>query len=358
MRHSKTSGLDVPAHSAAMSAGHHSGFDWTMVLLSAWLLGGAYVDGWAHDHGKVDDTFFTPWHALFYSGYLAVAIYLMWQCIRQIARGIPWRQALPPGYGWSLAGALIFWFGGVGDLVWHTLFGIEEGVEALFSPTHLTLAVAVWLIVGGPFRAAWQRPNGATTGVLQLLPMLLSATFMLSTITFIIQIAHPVGTAWIGGDMPDIRVWLYQEMGVMTFLWDTALLMGYVLILMRRWYLPPGAFTILLTINAIGMGFLLSNRPFPIEHLAARIAAGIIADLLYAWLRPSAQRPLALRGFAFAVPIVVTATYVLAVDLSSGLWWTIHLWTGVMVLTGAVGLLCSYVLVPPPGPLDTSGSTP
>lgn len=35
-------------------------FDWTMIVLSAWLLGGAYVDGWAHSHGKVDDTFFYP----------------------------------------------------------------------------------------------------------------------------------------------------------------------------------------------------------------------------------------------------------------------------------------------------------
>ena len=49
----------------------HRWFDWVMAVLSAWLLGGAFVDGWAHTHGKVDTTFFTPWHAAFYTGFLA-----------------------------------------------------------------------------------------------------------------------------------------------------------------------------------------------------------------------------------------------------------------------------------------------
>ncbi|ETX01683.1 MAG: hypothetical protein ETSY1_06585 [Candidatus Entotheonella factor] len=354
MRHAKASIPDLTTPNATALSRESAAFDWTMIFLSLWLLGGAYVDGWAHNHAKVDDTFFTPWHALFYSGYLAVACYLVGQSIRRIIRGAHWRRALPPGYGWSLAGAVIFWFGGVGDLIWHTLFGIEDGVEALFSPTHLTLAVAVWLIVGGPFRAAWQRAHDPAASAATQLPMLLSATFMLSTITFIIQIAHPVSNNWMGGDMPGFRPWLYEEMGVMTFLWDTALLISFMLVLIRRGHLPPGAFTMLLTINAIGMGFLFTNQPFPMEFLYARIATGIIADLLYIWLRPSVQRLRALRSFACVVPVVATAVYVLAVTLTTGLWWSIHLWTGAMVLTGGVGLLCSYLLVLPPGSLDTA----
>jgi len=35
-------------------------FDWAMGLLSALLVAGIYQDGWAHNHGKVDETFFTP----------------------------------------------------------------------------------------------------------------------------------------------------------------------------------------------------------------------------------------------------------------------------------------------------------
>jgi hypothetical protein len=35
-------------------------FDWIATLLSLTFLGGVYLDGWAHSHGRVDDTFFTP----------------------------------------------------------------------------------------------------------------------------------------------------------------------------------------------------------------------------------------------------------------------------------------------------------
>ncbi len=357
MPYRKSSGHDRATLDAVAPMRHHIVFDWIMTLLSAGLLSGAYIDGWAHTHGKVDSSFFTPWHALFYSGYLALAIYLVGYGCRQILRGTPWRQALPPGYGWSLVGTLLFWFGGVGDLVWHTLFGTEESVEALFSPTHLLLATGIWLIVSGPFRAGWQRPPNSTIGFIPQLPLLLSATFMFSIMTFIIQIAHPMSTHWIDGTMPTSGTKLYQIVGVTTFLWDSVLLMGYVLILLRRRHLPPGAFTILLTLNAIGMGFLIHHQPFPIGHLCARLVAGIIVDLLYYWLHPSAQRRLALRVFTFAVPVVVTATYMLAAHLTAGVWWNIHLWAGVIVLTGVVGVLCSYLWVPPLAPLDSSSES-
>ena len=32
-------------------------FDWVMVALCAWLQGGGFLDGWAHNHGRVDASF-------------------------------------------------------------------------------------------------------------------------------------------------------------------------------------------------------------------------------------------------------------------------------------------------------------
>ncbi len=58
----------TPSKQAVSSAS----FDWVMVILLALFLGGLHVDGWAHAHGKVDQSFFTPWHALFYSSFGAV----------------------------------------------------------------------------------------------------------------------------------------------------------------------------------------------------------------------------------------------------------------------------------------------
>lgn len=325
-------------------------FDWAFVALAGWLTGGFFLDGWAHTHGKVDGSFFTPWHGVLYSGYLALAFFLVQHAIRSVASGVPWRQALPEGYGLSLLGAILFWCGGLGDMLWHFFFGIEKNVEALLSPTHLLLAVAAWLIVGGPLRAAWQRADSPAGGYWQLLPMLLSMTFMLSTITFITQIAHPVANLWGGGQPPTQLLWLYQQTGVVSFLWDTGLLMGSLFVLMRRWVLPPGALTLIITLNAIGMGFLLYNKPFPLVPVVARVVAALIAEWLYWQCQPSVQRLLALRVFAFAVPALLTTMHFVALQMTQGIWWTIHLWAGSIVLCGSVGVLTSYVLVVPKFP--------
>jgi hypothetical protein len=52
-------------------------FDWAAGMLAAALVGGAYLDGWAHRHEKVDDSFFTPWHGVLYGGYLLSVVFLL-----------------------------------------------------------------------------------------------------------------------------------------------------------------------------------------------------------------------------------------------------------------------------------------
>src|SRR5438067_13634431 len=75
-------------------------FDWTAVWLSTWLLCGVLMDGWAHNHfGNQIDTFFTPWHAVLYSGYLAVAAFHIWTAFRYRRKGHAWSETMPHGYG-------------------------------------------------------------------------------------------------------------------------------------------------------------------------------------------------------------------------------------------------------------------
>jgi hypothetical protein len=35
-------------------------FDWAITTLCAAFVGGLFLDGWAHTHGRVDDSFLTP----------------------------------------------------------------------------------------------------------------------------------------------------------------------------------------------------------------------------------------------------------------------------------------------------------
>ena len=131
-------------------------FDWLIVALGLWMAGGMHLDAWAH-HSVEVETFFTPWHAVLYSGFLALASMIGGYWVRNLARGYRWESALPVGYGLSLVGVAIFSAGAVGDLVWHGALGIEDNLEALLSPTHLLLGFGGSLIIMGPLRAAWAR---------------------------------------------------------------------------------------------------------------------------------------------------------------------------------------------------------
>ena len=53
-------------------------FAWTTLGLCLWYFSGLVLDGWAHTHGEVDASFFTPWHALFYSGFIAYSGFIIW----------------------------------------------------------------------------------------------------------------------------------------------------------------------------------------------------------------------------------------------------------------------------------------
>jgi hypothetical protein len=58
-------------------------------------------------------------------------------------------------------------------------------------------------------------------------------------------------------------------------------------------------------------------------------------------------RPGAFRMFAFVAPIVYYGLYFLVLFFTKGIGWSIHLWMGSTVLAGIIGLLLSYLLLPP-----------
>jgi hypothetical protein len=294
---------------------HSIGLDWAMAILSALFVGGLFLDGWAHTHGRVDQSFFTPWHAVFYAGYAMTASALVASLLRNHARGCPWQLALPVGYGLSGLGALIFAAGGVTDLIWHTIFGIEAGVEALLSPTHLVLALGLGLIASGPVRAAWRRSEPGLGWAAQG-PMLLALTSTLSVLTFFTEYAHPLVYAAAGRGHPHGGA---EGLGVASVLLQTALLMAIVLLTARIGTLPRGGLTLIVTLNAAAMGFLNFSGDYPLALVVGAGVAGLLGDTLYARLHPSAAAPSAWRLFAFALPATFYLCYFLALMLTEGL---------------------------------------
>jgi Tol biopolymer transport system component len=168
------------------------GLDWLMGVLSALLVVGIVVDGWAHTHGKVDQSFFTPWHALLYSMMALNGLVLGSLAVRNLRRGHFPRRALPYGYGLSLVGVILFAAGGVLDLLWHTVFGIEADLDALLSPTHLILAVAAMLIFSGPLRSIGRQYDRTARGWLRVGPVVPALLAILILFGFFLAYAQPI----------------------------------------------------------------------------------------------------------------------------------------------------------------------
>lgn len=322
------------------------GFDWAFLVPCTWLMVGVSLDGWAHNHVPSLETFFTPWHGVLYSGYLAIAVFLVVMLVRNHRRGFSWLQALPAGYGISFYGAALFAIAGVLDLLWHTLFGIEKNVEALLSPTHLLLALGAILMMSGPFRAAWQRSSASSAlSGRDLFPMLFSLAYILTIFTFFTQFANPIANSY--ADQHTIEA--LEDLGIASILLQTALFMGGILFAMRRWRLPLGAFTLIYIISSI-VSSLMAKSSLVLAVAILASLTGVFIDILYKALKPVAERTVALRLFAFSAPLIINTMYFLGLAAIKGIAWSVHLWVGSIVMSGVIGLLLSYVLVPPQHP--------
>lgn len=309
-------------------------YDWLAVGANAWLLAGLYWDGWAHGYG-LPDSFFTIWHAAFYTGYLAAAAVVFAPALLR-ARVDGWRVALPAGYGWSAVGAIVFAFGGIFDMAWHAVFGIEIGIDALFSPSHLILGAGMALLMSGPLRAAWARRESS-------LPAVLSLTMLLSLFTFFSLFAGPYSSVLGANPRPPSSANLIARSLLGMYLYS-ALVIGLALIALRRGTLPVGAMTVLVGLNGIAMILMQGHAPLTVQIVFSLVAigAGAVGDLLLWRLRPSIENVTALRIFAFAVPVVYFVLYFGAVLVLVGTWWSVHLLTGAIALSGIVGLLVSF----------------
>ena len=317
-------------------------FDWLVIAASAWLLGGLYWDGWAHGYG-LPDSFWTVWHAAFYSGYAAAAAVILGAIARARPQSATWRAAIPAGYEAAVAGVFVFGFGGAFDMAWHTIFGIELSTDALLSPSHLVLALGMALIVSGPLLAAWRR--GASGGLAAQLPAVLSLTALLCLFTFFSLFAGPYSAVVGTGAKPSDATLVRSVLGMYLF---SAFVVGLALVALRRGTLPIGSLTVLLGVNGIAMILMRGHTSLDIQMVFSLVAivAGAIGDLLLWRLRPSDSRALQLHAFAFALPVVYLAIYLAVVLLRVGSGWTVPELTGMVTLCGVVGLMLSFVAAP------------
>ena len=325
-------------------------FDWLINLLSAIFVGGLYLDGWAHNHGRVDQSFFTPWHAFFYSGFLLVAIAFSAATVTNRTRGYSLARSVPDGYRLTGVGLFIFAAGGVSDMVWHQLFGIERGVEALFSPTHLLLGIGIGLIVTGPLRAAWRRQNNSASWR-ELAPAVASLGLFLAALTFFMMFFFPVtvllGTTGTGSG--HFRNDAGKVAGMLGATLTAAALTGPLLLCLRRWRLPLGAVSSVLGLAILGATIVDYERPLMI-WLALGMAVTALAVDYLAWRARPGRNLVTVRWLAPAIPFLLYSGYYAVLLPTVGTTWSVHMWTSTIVIPALVCWLLSFLLLPPPTP--------
>jgi hypothetical protein len=182
--------------------------------------------------------------------------------------------------------------------------------------------------------------------------MVASLTLFLSLITFFTEYASPYGTTWVAM-APESgtrgAAFLYHSVGLAGFLIQPAVLMALVLFVLRSRPLPLGSLTLLLSVNVASMAIIhdkyLDTGPYPL--IGAAVLAGLAGDVLLWWLRPSPDRIQAFRTVAFAIPAVQYLLYFVAIMVWARVTWSVHLWTGAIVIAGGVGWLVSYLVVAP-----------
>lgn len=300
---------------------------------------GLFLDG--HFHQNLDgetESFLTPWHGAFYAGFLASALWLARMSRRRGGVGAGGLLAhLPPGYDGARAGIALFALGGVGDAAWHTAFGVERGVDALLSPTHLVLFAGLVLILTAPVRAARVAPDAAPSPWLRV-GSLTSATALVG---FFLNYAWGLGVSAFARVPYDPVTELGETeviAGVASTLVTTFVLFSAARLLLQRGEAPAGGFTVL-----FGGVALLVSVAFDedAEGVLAAVVAGVALDAI-CQRRSNARTFGGPAGWFGAVGAGLWLVYFGLLAVQEGVEWQAEIVLGAVVLNGlAAGALAT-----------------
>lgn len=122
-----------------------------------------------------------------------------------------------------------------------------------------------------------------------------------------------------------------------------------VLLSAKKRRMPTETFFVLMSLTGIGMSILEDQYLL----LPVSFIKGVAMDILYTVFQPFQQKKgselseqLRVRMFAFSVPFVFYLCYFLALMANEPLWWTVHFWTGAIVLSGLTGFMMSLLVEP------------
>jgi hypothetical protein len=321
---------------------------WVMLVAAAWLVTGLQLDAYAHATTPELETFWTPWHAVLYSGIAASGLTLVWLLRSRLPR-IPTYEsvlALPNALRIPMLGMAFLLVGGGIDTLWHNIFGIERGLEIFVSPSHEFIILGMVLVAVGP-------------ALMTTAPRLTIADGTLVTISALLTVlplhiyslhANVLGTIYFGDGENPVRIYSTDGQILHGYVFTTILLLLPIILIGRRWAVPIGVPTVLVAVPALAMHLMfLTGDPWWTSFTVALAAAG--AELVIRVIRPLLPVPPsgAWLLLGLAAPPMVWGTLFVVADLEEGVGWNVHVVSGLLTyvaLTGAATVLVARNIRP------------
>jgi hypothetical protein len=356
--------------------------DTITMALAVWPITAMFFDGRNHNNQVGQESFWSIAHLVLYSGATVLGLWIAWIVVKhQIAAGIDVKRvmvdfkAIPVGYGVAIIGLTILAVAGPWDLIWHEIYGFEVGVDAIYSPSHLCLFFGALLATSTGIRSMWAKADIAPD-LKTFAPVILSATLFIGVSGFITMylsafMTNVTPTSDFVSDLKhfqDVRsdqtiglnpgltgygddAWPYNfysvSHGMAAMIVTGLVLLGPVLLMLRRWRVPTGAFTLIF----LGFGLLVNvmTEYRDIVLIVPLILAGVAADLVQARLAAPGER-LTLGGIRIAGPVigaVLWFSYYGVLALDKGIGWSPTQWVGALIVGVMTAFGLAFLVAPP-----------
>jgi hypothetical protein len=314
-----------------------------LTMCALWLTGGLLLDNWAHTNKETLESFWTPWHAVMYGGSAACIAALGWMMYGNVKRGATLRASIPLGYEPVALGSILLGVSGVGDMLWHTAFGIERGLPIFFSPSHITLIVGMGLIVSGPWQRSIRHPDAGPEldrSWAHSWPAVLSVSMVAVGFSVITGFAAAVEGNVLRlddlGALNDAGLGdVFINLGINSILGSIVLISLTIGSMVRRRHLPLGALTIACAMVPAALGS--SSRWSNWELAIAFALGGLATEFVIAALGTRADSRLGRIGVGALLAAALSGGYIAVTAARYGLDIDPEFWSGTIMWSAVIG---------------------
>jgi hypothetical protein len=329
-------------------------FDYAVAVCCFWIAAGFFVDAWAHGHVPIE-TFFTPYHATFYSGMAALVAVMATFAVRNHRAGYAWSDSLPRAYRLAAIGIPFFFVAGLGDMIWHLVLGVEEGVDALLSPTHQLIGLSIFFVSSGPIRSVLADRRHARDYARQF-PLVIGLATWLVLVHFGTAYAFDPAAGRTNAPPPiapfaptyltALGIGYYKvSVGVLIVIAQSTIMAGFALWLVSRTRTGPGWIAALFVLGNAPAAAAFTNHTWLLATTVLQsLIAGGLADLAVARWHPRPERPTAFTRFAVLVPAAYIGVYLLTTLATDGVWWDWNVALGAWIWSGVCGYALSLLV--------------